>query len=77
MPCRDFVECVTMYLEGTLGRSDRKRLEAHLRECEPCALYLEQLRHTMQITGKLEPEPVPGHVKDDLARIFTQWKGPL
>ena len=36
--CREFVELVTDYLEGSLPRETRTRFEAHLAECEVCEL---------------------------------------
>lgn len=77
MPCRDFVECVTMYIEGTLSRRDRRRLEQHLAECGPCTLYLEQLRDTLQVAGKIEPDEVPAHMREELVRVFERWRAPL
>ena len=39
MTCREFVELVTDYLEGTLPDSERVRMEAHLAECDGCTGY--------------------------------------
>ena len=44
MPCRELVELVTGYLEGSLRRRDRRRFEAHIRGCEHCTTYVEQMR---------------------------------
>jgi anti-sigma factor RsiW len=56
--CRDFVELVTDYLEGTLPEEDRARMEAHLAECDGCSGYLEDMR---RLVGSLNetPEPPP------------------
>lgn len=77
MSCQEFVEHATGYLEGTLSRREHKRLEEHLGVCGPCQVYLEQLRQTLDVTKNIEPPPVPNHVKQELAYIFTQWRGPL
>jgi anti-sigma factor RsiW len=77
MSCAEFVEHATGYLEGTLSKREFKRLEAHLSVCEPCTIYLEQLRKTLDFSKNVMPEPLPSHFKDDLANVFTQWKGPL
>ena len=42
--CREFVELVTGYLEGTLPERERARMDAHLAECDGCAGYLEDMR---------------------------------
>lgn len=77
MSCAEFVEHATGYLEGTLSKREFKRLDAHLHVCEPCTVYLAQLRQTLDISKNIEPEPLPSHLKEDLANVFAQWKGPL
>ena len=42
--CRQAVELVTGYLEGSLSRPSRKRFERHLAVCPHCTAYLEQAR---------------------------------
>ena len=54
--CRQAVELVTDYLEGSLSRRARKRFEAHLASCPHCTEYLAQLRVTIALTGHLGPE---------------------
>lgn len=70
MPCRDFVECVTLYLEGGLPLDDVVRLEAHLAECDDCRLYLEQLRATMAASGRVEVDRLDDHAKEHLLDAF-------
>jgi anti-sigma factor RsiW len=53
LACQEVVELVTDYLEGALPRSQRRRFEAHLAGCENCAEYLEQMRATIRLTGRL------------------------
>jgi hypothetical protein len=77
LSCCEFVEHATGYLEGTLSKREFKRLQMHLEECEPCSIYLQQLRQTLQLTQSIAPEPLPSHLKEALANVFTQWKGPL
>ena len=49
MTCKELVELVTDYLEGVLGRGERRRFEAHLAACEGCAAYFEQIRRTIRL----------------------------
>ena len=51
LSCRELVELVTAYLEGTLPAGARKRFEAHLAECDGCTTYLEQMRTTIRLSG--------------------------
>ncbi len=74
MPCREFVERVTDYLEGALTPEERTRLEDHLGECEACSLYLEQLRTTLGLTGELREDDVSPAMREQLLGVFTQWR---
>jgi anti-sigma factor RsiW len=57
--CRDAVEIVTGYLEGRLGARERRAFERHLAACDGCTNYVEQMRETIRLTGRLEPESLP------------------
>jgi anti-sigma factor RsiW len=55
--CREFVELVTDYLEGTLPETERARFEAHLAECDGCSGYLQDMR---RLVGTLHHVSSPG-----------------
>jgi len=74
MACKELVELVTEYLEGTLSRTDRQRFEDHLKDCGYCATYLDQMRQTIRTLGRLTEESLPEDAKQDLLRIFRDWK---
>jgi anti-sigma factor RsiW len=72
--CREFVELVTGYLDGTLPESDRVRMDAHLAECDGCAGYLEDMR---RLVGSLHatPEPAPDEAtREALLRAFRDLR---
>jgi anti-sigma factor RsiW len=64
---------VTDYIEGTLSRADRRRFESHLAGCPHCAEYLEQIRATIQLSGRLEPDELPLEMRDELVALYRQW----
>ena len=73
--CREFVELVTDYLEGTLPETERVRFEAHLAECDGCTGYLEDMR---RLAGTLHatPEPPPDDAtREALLRAFRDLRG--
>ena len=45
------------YLEGELGREDRRAVELHLAHCEACSRVLRELRTTVELL-RLVPEPL-------------------
>ena len=75
MTCRELVRIVTEYFEGTISLEDRTRLEHHLVFCTWCVDYLQQMRDTLRLAGRLTEEDVPGEAKDELLRAFRHWKG--
>jgi anti-sigma factor RsiW len=74
MSCRDVVELVTEYLEGTLSSPDRLRFDEHLGICPPCQTYLDQMRQTLRAVGSLPRESISDDARKALLRLFRDWK---
>ena len=72
--CREMVELITDYLEGTLSRSQRRRFEAHLVGCEHCTEYLEQMRVTIAATGSLSEEDLTPQMRSEFSALFERWR---
>jgi anti-sigma factor RsiW len=73
LACRQAIELMTDYLEGTLSRRQRRRLERHLRGCPNCSNYLEQIRITIRLSGAIEPEDLSSEAVDDLTQLYRRW----
>lgn len=74
LSCRDIVDLVTEYLEGSLGSADRLAFERHVAICPPCRGHLTQMRKVTQAAGALREEDLPENVRRDLSRVFADWK---
>ncbi len=74
LACRQAVELVTDYLEGALTRRDRDRLETHLAACPHCTEYLAQMRRTLDLLGRIEPEELAPEVQDELVALYRRWQ---
>ncbi len=72
--CREAVELVTDYLEGALSAADRQRLEGHLAACPHCGDYLAQMRRTLDVIGRIEPETLAPEVQDELVALYRRWQ---
>jgi len=72
--CRDAVELVSDYLDGTLSRRDRRRLEKHLAACDACQAYLAQVRATVAASGHVGPGDLPDDVVEGLVNLFRQYR---
>jgi len=73
LPCRELVELVTAYFEGSLSRRDRRRFEAHIRGCDHCTTYVEQMRETIAATGRLTEADLEPHAREELLAAFRGW----
>lgn len=73
MPCRELVELVTDYLEDRLAPIDRARFEVHLGDCEACRVYLEQLRQTIRVLGRLPEDALSPMAQVALLAAFRGW----
>jgi anti-sigma factor RsiW len=72
--CQEAIELMTEYLEGTLSRRQRRRLETHLEACPNCSAYLEQIRITIRLSGAIEPADLPPDAVDDLTELYRRWR---
>jgi anti-sigma factor RsiW len=72
--CREVVRLITDYLEGTLSVRDRRRFERHLRGCDGCTTYVEQMRETIRLTGTIEEEDLSPEAREELLHAFRDWK---
>jgi anti-sigma factor RsiW len=75
MSCKEVVEVITEYLEGTMGAEDRERFEAHLETCPFCVTYLEQMRQTIVTIGELREDSISSHTRQQLVTAFQDWRG--
>ena len=71
--CQELVELVTAYFDGGLSRRDRRRFEAHIRGCEHCTTYVEQMRETIEATGRLPEADLGRHAREELLAAFRDW----
>ena len=54
--CADALELMTDQLEGALSEPDAARLRAHLAGCQPCTVFLDQLRATIAVIQDAGPK---------------------
>lgn len=54
--CADALELMTDHLDGALSAADAGRMRGHLEHCEPCGVFLDQLRATVRVVHEAGPE---------------------
>jgi anti-sigma factor RsiW len=72
--CRQAIELMSDYLEGSLSRRDRRRLEKHLALCDACTAYLEQMRATIAASGVVEPDGLAPEALETLTELFRRFR---
>jgi anti-sigma factor RsiW len=73
MACQELVELVTGYFDGTLSRADRRRFRAHIRGCDHCTAYVEQMRLVIEGTGRLTEDDIDPAAREELLDAFRGW----
>ena len=73
LSCFELVELINDYIEGRLSAAERARFDDHMRECDGCATYLEQMRRTIALTGALREESLAPVVRRELLAAFRGW----
>lgn len=73
LTCKELVELVTGYLDGSLRGRRLRRFEAHLSACDGCTRYVAQMQATIRATGMLTEEQVTEEQKTVLLTAFRDW----
>lgn len=71
--CTELVEVVTDYIEGQVDDALRAEIEAHLALCPGCDNYLEQMRETIRVMGRVPVESLSDAARDDLMAAFRTF----
>ena len=69
MTCRDAIDILGDFLDEVLSADALSELEAHLRGCEPCRVYLNTYRKTRELVGRAGQTEMPPELKERL-RLF-------
>jgi hypothetical protein len=69
--CREFVELVTEHLEGLLPEPVERAIAGHLELCEPCRIYLAQIRDTTRLLRTLPAPTLPPPARKRLLEVFS------
>lgn len=73
MTCQDVVERVTDYVERALLPAETTLFEGHLRSCEGCHTYLEQMQQLARSLGAVENPAVTPATRESLHNLFQSF----
>jgi anti-sigma factor RsiW len=74
LACQELVELVTSYLEGVLSLDERAAFDHHIGTCDGCDQYLQQMRQTIEISGRLTPADISAEAEAALLAAFRDWR---
>ena len=70
--CIELVELVTDYLEDAMGPEARAQFEEHVATCNGCAAYVDQLRETIRLVGRLTLYDLPLDFEEHLLTEYRK-----
>jgi anti-sigma factor RsiW len=72
LTCRDGVELLMDYLEGTLGSPEREAIETHVSGCPRCVAFIESYRGAPRILRAATAAAVPPDLAASLRRFLAE-----
>jgi anti-sigma factor RsiW len=73
LSCQEIVELVTDYLEGALEPEEHASVEQHLVGCTKCDAYLDQLRTTIRLVGRVDAASLSAETRRGLVEAFRSF----
>lgn len=68
--CRQIVELLGDYLDGTLPRATSELIEWHIEGCGPCVAFVNTYRGTVNAARKLREVEIPPELKQRLLAVL-------
>ena len=72
--CQQLVDVLTDYLEDVVDAQQRADIERHLVICRGCANYVEQMRSTIDLLGRIAEEQPADAQAEQLLGMFRAWR---
>ena len=72
MTCRDAIEVLADFLDGTLPADVGAALGAHLKGCPPCRAYLRTYAKTGRLVGQAGRNEMPEELKKRLRAFLLE-----
>lgn len=62
MGCKEILEKLSEYIDGELDPKICQDLEHHMKDCNPCLLFIDSLKKTITLYKYASAEPLPKEV---------------
>jgi anti-sigma factor RsiW len=73
--CRECVDILADYVDGTLPKPEAELLEWHLEGCAPCVAFVNTYRGTVDAARRLREVKLPPEIRETL-RAFLKRRPP-
>jgi hypothetical protein len=70
--CRQIVDLLADYLDGSLPRRTAELLEWHIDGCSPCVAFVNTYRGTVEATRRLRDTEIPTELKNRLRAFLRE-----
>lgn len=73
LSCRDLAEIATEFTEGKLPFRRRVELHLHMAMCRGCRRFVDQLRTTTVMLGRMPAPEVSPKAQEELTGKYAEW----
>lgn len=70
--CKDFLNELSDYLDGTIAEDVRKQLDGHITECPNCWVIVDTTKKTLKIYKGMELQPIPVELHSRLMKALEK-----
>ena len=70
--CREIVDLLADYLDGSLSSDTARALETHLEGCSPCIGFVNTYRGTIDAARKIREVEIPPELRDRLLSFLRR-----
>ena len=70
--CREILDLLADYLDGSLPPETARSLEAHLEGCAPCIAFVNTYRGTVDAVRRLSESELPPELRDRLISFLKK-----
>jgi anti-sigma factor (TIGR02949 family) len=72
LTCKDFLNELGEFMDGTLDQEIRENLQKHVSECPNCWVVLDTSQRTIKIYKGLEPQTIPPDIHSRLMTALNK-----
>jgi anti-sigma factor (TIGR02949 family) len=66
LTCKEFLNELSDFLDDSLDRDLREKIEKHVSQCPNCWVILDTTQKTIKVYKGLEPQPIPQDIHSRL-----------